>query len=123
MRGRAARTHRGAVTRRFGALLRELDALGLREKPHETVTEYAARLEYRHGLDLRLCAGLYLKALFGAEFDETDYERFRSEEHGLRAALRGGLPVWRQAVAFLAPYLHLAEPAPAARPTVEGGVR
>jgi transglutaminase-like putative cysteine protease len=122
-RARAARTHREGVQRRFSALLRELDALGLREKPHETVTEYAARLELRHGIGAALCAELYLKALFDAEFEEKDYRRFVEEERDIRAALRRTLPWWRHVVGFLAPYLHLAEPRTATEPSMSGGAR
>jgi hypothetical protein len=128
LRAAGARDFRGRVRLRFGALLRELDAIGLRSGPGETVAEYAGRLAAHHGLEARACASLYLRALFGVEFAESAYHRYIEEEVRLRRGLRARLPWWRHLLGFLAPYAHLGAPAAVeakaeVEPGVEGGAR
>ena len=118
LRAAGARDFRGRVRLRFGALLRELDAVGLRSGPGETVAEYAGRLAAHHGLEAPGCASLYLRALFGEAFDERAYHRYIEAEVRLRRGLRARLPWWRHLLGFLAPYLHLGAPA-AAEPEAE----
>lgn len=120
LRATGARDFRGRVRLRFRALLRELDAVGLRSGPGETVAEYAGRLAAHHGLDARACASLYLRALFGEAFADSAYQRYIEEEARLRRGVRTGLPWWRHLLGFLAPYLHLGAPA-AAEPEAEDG--
>jgi transglutaminase-like putative cysteine protease/tetratricopeptide (TPR) repeat protein len=115
LRAAGARDFRGRVQMRFGALLRELDAVGLRARPGETIAEYAERVAARHGLELPSCASFYLQALFGDAFEERDYHRYLEEEAELRRGLRRRLPWWRHLLGFLAPYLHLRAPSPAVR--------
>ncbi len=122
IRAAGARDFRGRVRRRFGALLRELDAVGLRSRPGETVAEYAERLAHLHGIDARRCASLYLRALFGEAFEQSGYYQYIEEETAVRRSLRARLPWWRHLLGLLAPYLHLSAP-PAVEVRVEGGRR
>lgn len=110
LRAAGARDYRGRVRARFAGLLRALESTGFRASPHETVAEYAARLHRDYGIDARPCTDRYLAALFGAAFEEGDYEAYLDAERTARTRFAAAVPRGRRLLGFLAPYLHLRAP-------------